>query len=94
MSAIHRERIVAKMTRQKYLFLLYLVTLAIIFVSAVIGSKHEEVVAWMERVYFGLATTAFLLSFRLPSTLMAIQTDRLDAVIEARRKASAPIDRN
>ncbi|QDC00349.1 hypothetical protein [Mesorhizobium sp. 8] len=94
MGAANRNRIKAKMTRQKWLFCLYLVTLAIIFASSLLRGRCEDVVIWMERVYFGLATTAFALSFGLPWTLMAIQMDRLDAVIESRKAKSSTIDKN
>ncbi|MCV0371688.1 hypothetical protein [Filomicrobium sp.] len=93
-ASVYKTRIRAKLTRQKWLFCLYLVTLAIIFVSSLLGEKHQEVLVWLERVYFGLATTAFTLSFRLPWTLMAIQMDRLDAVVESRRAGSPKIEKN
>ncbi len=95
MAAIHQKRIKAKMTRQKWLFCLYLVTLTVIFASSLLDEKkHLVEIAWLERLYFGLATTAFLLSFRLPWTLMAIQVDRLNSVVEARKAASSKIERN
>lgn len=95
LAKLHKDRIKAKMTRQKWLFCLYLVTLSVIFLSSLLNAtEHLATIIWLERTYFGLATTAFLLSFRLPWTLMAIQMDRLNAVVDARRGASSQADRN
>lgn len=90
---VYRDRMRAKLTRQKWLFCLYLVTLAVIFASALMKDLYPDRVLILERVYFGLATTAFVLSIRLPWTLMSIQVDRLDAVIAARKAKSSILDR-
>lgn len=84
----------AKLTRQKWLFYCYLITLSLIFIHTLIKSKYPDAAIWVERAYFGFATTSFVLSFKLPSTLMAVQTDRIDAVIGARRANSSKLDRS
>jgi len=89
-----RTNIKVKLIRQKWLFYLYLLTLLIIFVAALTRSHWPETTAWLERGYFALATCAFLLSFRLPSTLMDVQMDRVEAVIGARRQSASKLDRS
>jgi hypothetical protein len=91
---LQRNGIHNRLNRQKWLFYLYLVTLAIIFAAALTGKHWPTVTGWLERFYFGSATTAFLLSFRLPAELMNIQVDRIDAVIDARRSKASKLDQN
>ena len=89
-----RKNIEAKLIRQKWLFYLYLLTLLVIFIATLIRPHWPEVTDLLERIYFGLATTAFLLSFRLPATLMGVQMDRVEAVIGARRSSASKLDRS
>ena len=91
---LQRTKIEAKLIRQKWLFYLYLITLTLIFTHTLTKTRWPEFGVWLERFYFGSATTAFILSFRLPSTLMSVQTDRIDAVIGARKAGSSKLDRN
>lgn len=94
MASVQRQVIRNKLIRQKWLFYVYLTTLLLIFTASLICTEYPVTTIWLEHIYLGLAVFAFLLSFRLPATLMEVQTDRVDAVVGARRKASAPIDRN
>lgn len=89
-----RKALRAKLVRQKWLFYIYLLTLVVIFIAALSRPHWPVATDWLERVYFGLATTGFLLSFRLPSTLMEVQMDRVDAVIGARRQSASKLDRS
>lgn len=89
-----RTIIKTKLVRQKWLFYLYLMTLLVIFVSTLTKTHWPVATDWLERTYFGLATTAFLLSFRLPSTLMEVQMDRVEAVIGARHKSASKLDKS
>lgn len=89
-----RTKIRVKLIRQKWLFYVYLVTLSVIFVAAVVRPSCPELTSWLERIYLGLATTSFLLSFSLPSTLMAVQMERVEAVIGARRNDASKLDRS
>jgi archaellum biogenesis protein FlaJ (TadC family) len=82
-----RKLLEAKLIRQKWLFYIYLLTLVLIFIATLMRPHWPLATDWLERFYFGLATTAFLLSFRLPATLMEVQMDRVDAVIGARRRS-------
>lgn len=91
---VQRRKIRTKLIRQKWLFYTYLLILLVIFVSSLTKSHWPETTDLLERLYFGLATTAFLLSFRLPSTLMEVQMDRVEAVIGARRRDSSKLDQS
>lgn len=84
----------AKLVRQKWLFYFYLITLSLIFTHTLLKAKYPEIGSCLERLYFGFATSSFIFSFKLPSTLMAVQTDRIDAVIDARRANASKLDRN
>ena len=91
---VQRSGIVSKLVRQKWLFYLYLLTLSIIFAASLTRDAFPITTEWLERIYFGFATSAFLLSFRLPSELMKIQMDRIDAVIGARKSKASKLDQN
>ena len=93
-SVASKTKIETKLIRHKWLFYLYLLTLAVIFVSTLIKEELPQLNCYLERVYFALATTAFLLSFRLPSSLMSVQMDRVEAVIGMRKKESSKLDRS
>jgi hypothetical protein len=91
---VKREVIRAKLIQQKWMFYLYLMTLSMIFVCTILGKQWPAVTDVVERVYFGFATTAFLLSFRLPAVLMEVQMDRVEAVVGARRQNASQLDRS
>ncbi len=52
-----------RLTRKKWLFILYLLTLTLIFITVLIKGKHPELELWLERIYLFLAICAFILSF-------------------------------
>jgi hypothetical protein len=91
---VKRQAIRAKLIQQKWMFYLYLITLSMIFACTILGKKWPAVTDVVERIYFGFATTAFLLSFRLPSVLMEVQMDRVEAVVGARRQNASQLDRS
>ena len=93
-SVASKTKIQTKLVRHKWLFYLYLLTLAVIFLSTLISEELPVWNCYLEKVYFGLATTAFLLSFRLPSSLMSVQMDRIDAVIGMRKREASKLDRS
>ena len=88
------DKIRLKLIRQKWLFYFYLVTLSLIFVHTLVEKKCPQVAEWVERGYFGFAVTSFILSFKLPSTLMSVQTDRINAVIGARKEQASKLEKN
>lgn len=85
-----RSAIYNKLRRQRYLFLLYLATLSAIFLESLVPKHWSALITWIERVYFGMAIAAFVVSFGLPETLMRIQLERFDHAIESRRKGEEP----
>lgn len=89
-----RALIVNKLIRQKWLFHVYLVTLSLIFLHTLVNPIYPAAGVWLERLYFGFATTSFLLSFSLPSTLMNVQAERIEAVINSRKASASKLDQN
>jgi hypothetical protein len=87
-----RSNVYQRLVRQKWLFFLYLVTLGTIFADTLVSRVAPRVGIWLEYAYLGLATSAFILSLSLPATLMKIQLDRHDEMIEQRRTKSSGSD--
>lgn len=85
LAELQRPAINARLLRHKWLFLLYLGTLGLLFASIVGSPAYPRAVLWLERCYLAIAAAAFLLSLRLPGALMRMQQERIDAVIERRR---------
>jgi uncharacterized membrane protein len=86
--AVKRSNVYRRLVRHKWLFILYLLVLGLIFISTLITKKFPDhfTVHWIERIYLGLATFAFCLSLTLPSRLMNLQLDRFDELVEAKKK--------
>lgn len=82
------ERTYNRLTRKKWLFILYLFTLALIFTTVLIKGKNPIVELWLERIYLFLAVYAFTLSFQLPSALLKLQQERIEQEIEFRKENS------
>jgi len=85
-----RAKIEARLIRHTWLFALYLVTIALIFISALIAKAPIDLIGddarhWMARAYLALGVAAFILSLALPKMLMDVQRARVDAEIERRR---------
>ena len=81
-----------RLTRQKWLFYIYLIALVLIFASMLIKGKFKDVNDLIEYVYLFFATVAFALSFKLPSTLMELQRERIEQEISQRRRAEGISD--
>lgn len=75
-----------RLVRHKWLFKLYLTTLALVFLSVLLKDKLQDYQLIIERIYLALALAAFVFSLRLPSTLMIIQQERIEHEINERRK--------
>jgi len=82
----------ARLTRHKLLFLLYLITLFLIFISVLVRNKIYFLDLWIERVYLFLSVSAFIFSFKLPSSLMKLHMERIEQEIKSRREAEGIID--
>ncbi len=85
---LNRKNVFNRLVRQKWMFFLYLITLGLILVSSLIEVVSPNLVTWIERFYLGLAVSAFILSFGLPSALMEIQLLRHDEIINSKRKSA------
>jgi uncharacterized membrane protein len=92
---INRDNIIRKLIWHIALFVLYLITIALVFIAVILEKTPDCVVAlsvkiWIDRAYMFFGVSAFLLSFALPSILLKMQMDRIDAE-SARRRAQAGI---
>lgn len=85
----NRKNVFARLIRQKWMFYLYIITLGLIFIASLAAKSYPEFVKYIEMVYLGGATVAFILSLGLPSALLRIQLERHDAVLDAKRKPAA-----
>jgi hypothetical protein len=83
-----RDATFNSLARQKWLFLLYLITVLGAFAAALLKKTCPYATEIIERVYFGAAVSAFLMSLSLPGALMKIQLERHDLMI-ARKRAEA-----
>ena len=87
--AVRRSNVYRRLVRQKLLFILYLITLALVFVSNLFKGEYSElpILRYIEIAYLSLACLAFILSLTLPARLTNLQLARFDEMVEARRKA-------
>lgn len=83
---MEREKLTRRLIRHRWLFVLYLLTLAVVFLAFLFSSEENAaIVTWLERAFLFFGAVAFLLSLALPGALMRVQSERIDAVIEHRR---------
>lgn len=73
------------LARQKWLFIMYLLAVIGAFIAALLKKPCPRVTEIIERLYFGLAVSCFLLSLSLPGALMKIQLERHDLMIKRKR---------
>lgn len=66
---------------------MYLITLVLIFITILIKGQFPKIEKYIEYIYLFFAIGAFIVSFRLPSSLMNLHQERIEHEIEARRKA-------
>lgn len=83
---LERDKLNKRLVRHKWLFTLYLVTLALVFLAFLFKDKSPILTLWLERAFLFFGVFAFALSMSLPSSLMKVQRERIDAVIEHRRR--------
>ena len=77
-----RDNIERDISFHSWLFVLYLLTIALIFASVVVRKIPCDIVAcwikvWIERTYLFVGVFSFLVSFTLPFALHRIQMKRL-----------------
>lgn len=75
-----------RLIRQKWMFYIYLIALALIFLSMLLKNKFQEINCVIEYSYLFFSIVAFILSFKLPSTLMELQKERIEQEITERRR--------
>ena len=94
--AVRRSNVYRRLVRQKILFTLYLITLALVFLSNLFKGEYSNltVLRYIEFTYLSCACMAFILSMTLPGRLTGLQLARFDEMVEARRKAEKPRKEN
>lgn len=86
--AVKRSNVYQRLVRHKWLFIAYLIVLALVFLTTVVAKRDPNAVAVtvLEGFYLGFATLAFIYSLMLPSRLLNLQLARFDELVESRRK--------
>lgn len=83
-----------RLTRQKWLFYIYLIALVLIFSSMLLKNSFKCANEVIEYFYLFFSIIAFILSFRLPSMLMELQRERIEQEILERRKLEGIVDQH
>lgn len=86
------DLIYLRLEKHSVLFLAYLSTLLLIFVDVLLKGNGGILGLWLERIYLFGATSSLILSFRLPSSLMALHQERIEQEIDSRRKQAGISD--
>lgn len=86
--AVKRSSVYQRLVRHKWLFITYLIVLALVFLTTIVAKRAPSgtAVTWLEGLYLGFATFAFIYSLMLPSRLLNLQLARFDELVESRRK--------
>tara|TARA_R110000868_G_scaffold21144_2_gene88190 strand:+ start:2579 stop:3076 length:498 start_codon:yes stop_codon:yes gene_type:complete len=79
---------VNRIVRYKWLFMLYLSVLGMVFAANLLDKSESYIYAlvWLERSYLTLATLAFIISLTLPNQLMQLQVSRYNEMIDEKKK--------
>lgn len=87
-AASKKTTFVNRIIRYKWLFMLYLIVLGMIFSANLLATDPELVnpLIWLERIYLTLATLAFIVSLTLPNQLMQLQVGRYNEMIDEKKK--------
>lgn len=87
-AAAKKGNFINRLVRYKWLFMLYLIVLGLIFICNLLSTTKDfaEAIIWLERIYLGFATLAFIISLTLPNQLMQLQVDRYCEMIEAKKQ--------
>ncbi len=75
-----------RLVNQKWLFILYLLTLLAIFVSLIFKEESSIARSAISYTYSFLIIASTIFSFRLPGTLITLQQERIEYEIDQRRK--------
>ena len=87
-AASKKTTFVNRIVRYKWLFMLYLSVLGMVFAANLLSESEEcaEILVWLERLYLSFATLAFIISLTLPNQLMQLQVNRYNEIIEEKKK--------
>jgi len=85
---LEQKKIHRRLIRHQWLFMAYLITLASIFLSLIFQKICPALSLWLERLFLFLGFIAFTYSLFLPNALMKVQKEKIDAVIEDRRRGA------
>lgn len=83
-----REVMESKLYWHFWLFVLYLITIALLFVGVLVKAETslDWLITWIERAFLFVGVFSFLLSFALPWSVVDLQRGRIEAEIERRRR--------
>lgn len=89
--AVKRSNVYQRLVRHKWLFITYLIVLALVFITTIAAENGPDsaAVTCLEGLYLGFATFAFIYSLMLPSRLLNLQLARFDELVDSRRKGEA-----
>lgn len=82
---MERSKLSSRLERHKLLFSLYLITLALIFFAVLLPETYPKILMGVEMSFLFFGVLAFTVSLRLPGSLIQVQRERIDAIIEHRR---------
>jgi hypothetical protein len=88
---LQRDNIENRLIRYIWLFYIYLIGIAFLFVGVLLHKTEGLPVAykvWTDRLSLFFGVTAFLLTLALPRSLLNLQLRKMDAEIERRRGAT------
>lgn len=86
LAEINYTLILKKLYRYKMLFLLYLITLILIFAALIVEKQVSEMSIWIERGFLFCSILAFFCSISLPEALVQMQKAKMEALIENMKK--------
>lgn len=92
--AVKRSNVYQRLVRHKWLFISYLVVLALVFATTIVAKRQpaSELLKCLEASYLGFAAFAFCYSLLLPSRLLDLQLARFDELVESRRRSRPESD--
>lgn len=90
--AVRRSNVYQRLVRHKWLFISYLIVLALVFLTTIVAKREPDgqLVTCLEALYLGFAAFAFMYSLMLPSRLLNLQLARFDELVESRRNGQKP----
>ncbi len=88
------DKVKRRLDRQQQLFWLYLITLSFILASKLVKKPLPDLGHELERISFGFAVMALILSYALPIALRSAQLARIEAAVDEKRERSGLLDQN